>query len=427
MLATALILGFGIGTFSGLVGIREWRERSADESFAAMRADDLRVDLASGGYVPAGRLAPRSRPCAASTVAAAEERLLADGQLDASRPGRPLLVPARIVGLPLRPGGQSVDRLAVHAGRDLTAADAGRRVAMLDSSFADHFDLRDRGRIRIAGPGAVPYVGHGVTPSYVLVLDEAGFPGAEASLGVVYLPLAAAQRAAGLPGAVNELVLRVGDGVGLRPRRTPAEAAFASRSRARGVTIVRGDEEDSRVILYRDARNDQKLFLILAILVLAGAVFAAFNLMSRVVEAQRREIGIGMALGAPPWLLALRPLLLGLQIALLGILLGLPVGALASGRFAARSTKTSIRCRSTPTSFRWTSSSSPPPSGCSCRCCRRHRRGAGGRGGADRGDPRRLPDLQRRRDPLPARAAPARPQPLQLPPETSPAASAAPC
>ncbi|HYQ79430.1 MAG TPA: FtsX-like permease family protein [Solirubrobacterales bacterium] len=333
VLATALILGLGIGTFAGLVGIREWRERSADESFAAMRADDLRVDLAGEGYVPSGRLEAAVSPLLGSVVGAAEERLVANGQLDASRPGRPLMVPARIVGLPLPDGGQSVDRLAVHAGRGLLPTDAGRRVAVLDSNFARHFDLGARGRVRIAGLGAVPYVGHGVTPSYVLVVDETGFPGAEASLGIVYLPIAAAQRAAGQPGAVNELVLRVADGVGVARAEHEVRRALAAALPRQGMTIARGADEDSRAILYRDARNDQKMFLVLAILVLAGAVFAVFNLVSRAVEAQRREIGIGMALGAPPWLLALRPLLLGLQIALLGILLGLPVGALASAGF----------------------------------------------------------------------------------------------
>lgn len=333
VLATALILGFGIGTFSGLVGIREWRERSADESFAAMRADDLRVELAGGGQARAGQLEAAVAPLLGGVLTAAEERLVADGQLDASSPGRPLLVPARIVGLPLPPGGQSVDRLAVHAGRGLGPADADRRVAVLDSNFAKTFDLGDRGRVRIAGLGEVPYVGHGVTPSYVLVVDETGFPGAEASLGIVYLPLAAAQRAAGLPGSVNELVLRVGDEVGLSRAEREVRRALAAALPGRGVTIIRGADEDSRAILYRDARNDQKMFLVLAILVLAGAAFAAFNLISRAVEAQRREIGIGMALGAPPSLLALRPLLLGLQIALLGILFGLPVGSLASAGF----------------------------------------------------------------------------------------------
>lgn len=30
VLATALVLGVGIGAFAGLGGLREWRERSAD-------------------------------------------------------------------------------------------------------------------------------------------------------------------------------------------------------------------------------------------------------------------------------------------------------------------------------------------------------------------------------------------------------------
>ena len=39
---------------------------------------------------------------------------------------------------------------------------------------------------------------------------------------------------------------------------------------------------------------------IFAFLLLGAAAFAAFNLVSRTVEAQRREIGIGMALGVEP-------------------------------------------------------------------------------------------------------------------------------
>ena len=50
---------------------------------------------------------------------------------------------------------------------------------------------------------------------------------------------------------------------------------------------------------------------IFAALLLGAAAFAAFNLISRTIEAQRREIGIGMALGVRPRVLARRPLLLG--------------------------------------------------------------------------------------------------------------------
>ena len=63
-------------------------------------------------------------------------------------------------------------------------------------------------------------------------------------------------------------------------------------------------------------------------LVLFAAALAASNLISRIVEAQRREIGIGMALGVDRWRLAIRPLLVGIQIAVLGVIAGLGVGYL---------------------------------------------------------------------------------------------------
>ncbi len=64
-------------------------------------------------------------------------------------------------------------------------------------------------------------------------------------------------------------------------------------------------------MLYDDIGGDQRLYDIFAILILVGAAFAAFNLAGRIVEAQRREIGIGMALGLPRRSLAIRPLLVG--------------------------------------------------------------------------------------------------------------------
>jgi putative ABC transport system permease protein len=79
-------------------------------------------------------------------------------------------------------------------------------------------------------------------------------------------------------------------------------------------------------ILYDDIEGDQRFYDIFAMLVLLGAAFAAFNLTGRIVDAQRREIGVGMAMGTPPATLAVRPLLVGAEIAALGALLGVGMG-----------------------------------------------------------------------------------------------------
>ncbi|MGZ4268977.1 MAG: ABC transporter permease [Solirubrobacteraceae bacterium] len=325
IVATALILAVGIGALAGLGGMRDWRVASADQSLAATRAHDLRVDLPDGAFAPAGRLRAALRRLPAGLVAGAEERLVVPSQIDASRPGRPLLVPARLVGVPVRAGGQAVDEVAVRSGRGLSAAPAARGV-VLDWNFAHHYGLAGHGRIRLAGLGPQTYTGTGVSPQYFLIVDEAGISGAQSGLAVVYVPLHEAQRAARRPGQVNELLVRAVPGTSPGRLTSSVRRALAAALPGSGATLTTGGSEGSTRILYRDARNDQKTFWAFAMILLVGAALAAFNLVSRVVEAQRREIGIGMALGAEPRTLAARPLALGLEIGVLGAAFGVPMG-----------------------------------------------------------------------------------------------------
>jgi putative ABC transport system permease protein len=93
-------------------------------------------------------------------------------------------------------------------------------------------------------------------------------------------------------------------------------------------TVSTRDEATAVRVLYEDIENDQQFWNALAGLVLFAAALAAFNLVSRIVESQRREIGIGMALGVPRRVLAIRPMLVGIQVALLGVIAGVGVGLL---------------------------------------------------------------------------------------------------
>lgn len=325
VVCTALALSVGIGAFAGLAGLREWRDSSVTESLATLRAHDLRVDLPDGAFADAGSLSAALRRLPSGAVAAAEERLVAESQLDASRRGKPVLVPARLVGIPVRRGGQPVEAVSVNEGRGLSAA-SGSRTAVLDFNFASHYGLPASGSVRLAGLGKLPYTGLGVTPQHFLIVGDAGMSGAESGLAIVYLPLSAAQRATGRPDAVNQLLVRAAPGQDVKRLERELRSALAAGDPDTGVSITRGEEEPVTRILFSDARNDQKMFTALAIILLAAAALATFNLVSRAVEAQRREIGIGMALGVEPRVLAVRPLVLGLQIGALGAALGIPVG-----------------------------------------------------------------------------------------------------
>ena len=324
VVSIAVLIGLGTGMYASMSSMSRWRVASADASYAALRMHDLRVTLAEASYAPAGSLRRALEQVPATVhVRAAEERLVVPTQVDASVRGRSIIVPGRIVGAPLD---AAVDRVAVPEGR---SPDRDPGAVLIERNFAAHYDLPARGTVRLAGGAVVAYHGHAQAPEYFIVTAPGADFGAEASFGVVFTSLARAQRLAALPGRVNELVLRApADRIG--QLETELRAALRRSLPDIGVQFTRQQDEPAHRLIYNDAKNDQQMLNIFAFLLLGAAAFAAFNLVSRAIEAQRREIGIGMALGVRPRLLALRPLLLGVQIAVLGVAIGIPIALQAN-------------------------------------------------------------------------------------------------
>ena len=143
----------------------------------------------------------------------------------------------------------------------------------------------------------------------------------EATFAGIFTTLDTAQDLAGTPGRVNNLILTLGEGADRDTVAAELEAAFEEH--AVGTTVLTRDDNLSYTALTTDIDQDRAVFNALAFLLIAGAVGAAFNLIHRLAEQQRREIGIGMALGTRPWMLATRPLLVSAQIAVLGVALSL--------------------------------------------------------------------------------------------------------
>ena len=89
--AIALIVAIGTGMSAGLGSMSAWRQESYDESYALLHAHDLRVELVEGSSVAQGALLDVATGL--EGVAAAEERMIAPTQVDASRGGSTILVP----------------------------------------------------------------------------------------------------------------------------------------------------------------------------------------------------------------------------------------------------------------------------------------------------------------------------------------------
>ena len=319
--ALALVIALGTGVYAGLGGTSSWRILSNDLSYHSLRVHDLRVQLPEGGFVREGSLLEAVAGLEDSSVVdAAVERLVTPTLVDVPTSSDRLLVPGEVVGMPT--GEASVDSLYVDRGRGLRATDDLDAVAVLESKFAAEHALPAGGRILLSAGTPVEYVGTGYTPEYFQVIGRSGMVLGETGFAVVFMPLAAAQQATGHDDQVNDLVMRLQPGADVGRVHDQLTAAMQPF----GGTVTTRAEDPVHRALYEDAHNDQTTWNVFAFLILFAAAFAAFNLVTRMIESQRREIGVGMALGVPPRVLAVRPLLVGVQISVLGVLAGIGVG-----------------------------------------------------------------------------------------------------
>ncbi len=334
VLAIAVVIGIGTGGYAGLTSTAEWRRVSYDVSYRQLAMYDLRVDLATGSTAPESALAAVLADIASQEdVVAAEERLIFPTQVDASFGDETILVRGQVTGADFREGGPQVNAFHAFTGRALTAADAGEPVVMVERSFALFYGLPGTGELAISGDRELAYVGQVTTPEYFAVAPEGEMFMSEATYAAIFTTLETAQEVAGLPSRVNNLVLTITDTADRDAIQQELEAALARAGL--GATVATRDDNLSYSALTTDVDQDQAMFNVLAFLLFAGAVGAAFNLIHRLAEQQRREIGIGMAIGVRPRVLAIRPLLVSVQIAVLGVIFGVVIGTLIGNAMAA--------------------------------------------------------------------------------------------
>lgn len=322
-----MTIAIGTGAYAGLSGLSDWRRLSNDASFAKLNMHDLRVTLSTGSSVRSDALtaAIHSIPSHAA-LAGVEERLIAPTQVDASTTNRTIVTPGRLIGIPVSGSGTTIDTLHPKNGRALSAQDDGQAVAALEYNYAHTSALVPEQPITIAGGHRVQVVGQVMSPEYFIVTSEAGAFGAAATFAVTFMPLTTVQVLTGQQGRVNDAVVRLVAGADQGLVQRELQQALATSLPNVGAKVLTRRDNDGYRVLYDDIAGDQEIYNIFALILLAAGTFAAFNLASRIVESQRRELGVGMALGVAPRALAIRPLLLGVQIAVLGVALGIPFG-----------------------------------------------------------------------------------------------------
>ncbi|MDJ0959829.1 MAG: FtsX-like permease family protein [Acidimicrobiia bacterium] len=332
VLAIALVIAIGTGGYAGLTSNANIRRASYDASFEALAMYDLRVELPDGSFAPEGSLAAAVDSIEHHAwVDAIEERLIVPTQIDASHGETTVLARSEITGTNFADGGPAVNGYHTFTGRLLDATDAGSPRVMIERNFATFYDLPATGSVEISGDRTLEYVAQASTPEYYAVAPEGEILLSEANFGALFTTLGTAQMLSGHDGEVNDAVLTL---VADADRDVvQEELRMALAALGIGAEVTTRDDNLAYSALTTDVDNDQQMFNALAFLLFAGAVGAAFNLIHRLAEQQRREIGISMALGVTPRHIAIRPVLISAQIAFLGVVFGVGMGMLISAGF----------------------------------------------------------------------------------------------
>ena len=321
----ALMIAIGTGLFAGLSSFTHWRIISNEESLRLTNMYDVRARLGGDGFLPQGSLAAIAQGI--DGVQAVEERLISATQAEVDTSDGPVLVRARVIGVDMSHGGPDVNGVEVIAGRDIRETEFGEPVVLIERNFGVYYGLPEEGDLRLGGDVSTRYVGQAVSPEYFIVVDEGSFVG-QANLVAVFTSLETAQDLSRRTGMVNDLVLTTEPGADV----SEVEAALLARTSERHpntqLTLMRPEDDASYLALTQDPEGDQQVYNVMALVLFGGAAFAALNFAARMVETQRREIGTSMALGVSPVAIALRPVLVGVQIAILGVVFGVGIGML---------------------------------------------------------------------------------------------------
>ncbi|MGI9609300.1 MAG: FtsX-like permease family protein, partial [Acidimicrobiia bacterium] len=336
VIAIALIIGLGVGAYAGLTSTAQWRKESADFNYRLLNMYDIRVELSEGSMVAHGTLQAAVEAADPAAGAEVEERLLVPTQVAVDTNQADVLVRGMVVGVPTTdPAGPAINAIHVHEGRALTPSDSGEPVVLVERNFASHYALPATGVLKTSGGRELSYAGHATTPEFFYVVTEDGGFFAQSTFAALFTSLETANTIAGSSGMVNDAVVTLAADTDRAQFMLDLEEHLAVALPQVGASLSVAEDDPVWILTYEDIENDQQFFVILAVLILGGAAAAAFNLTARMVEQSRREIGISMALGVPRSRIALRPLLVGLQIALVGVLFGLLIGGLIAAGMAS--------------------------------------------------------------------------------------------
>lgn len=324
VVVVGIVLAMGTGVYVAFGGQEEWRTASLDASYNNLHMHDLKIELADGSFIDQEEALSIIQ--GVPGVAAVEGRLIVPTLVDASNNGDTILVQGEVVGVDVSDGLPEVNGLYIISGEALTS-DVPNGV-MIDDKFTTANNIAPGDTVRISGNVTLDVRATGYSPEYFQITSDTAVFQFGDSYAPIFAPLETVQQFTNRDGLINDLVVLITPDADRDAVQSTIETELSGAFPDVGFEISVKEDDPGYSVIYADAEADQAIWDLIAFVFLLGAALGVFNLTSRLVTSQRRQIGIGMALGVPTRLIALRPLLVGVQIALVATVFGVLLGRL---------------------------------------------------------------------------------------------------
>ena len=235
----------------------------------------------------------------------------------------------RLIGLDLR-APQRLNQVQLRSGQMVAAPEAGAArgalQAVVSEGFATARQLRPGDRVSALVNGrreSLLIVGIGLSPEYIF----AGMGGSpdQRGFGVFWVDREALAAAYNMAGAFNQVAVRLAPGAS---EGAVIDALNRLLAPYGGISAHGRDLQMSHLILNSEIKEQRVLGTVLPSIFLAVAGFLLHVVLSRQIATQREQIAALKALGYDNRAIGLHYLQLVMVIVVLGVLMGLALGAL---------------------------------------------------------------------------------------------------
>lgn len=201
----------------------------------------------------------------------------------------------------------------------------------IEHHFAKNFELDKGGSVTVSRAGKetqLTILKHVNVPEFFIVKQEHDFISSEWTFCILCVPIETANSiffgSTGTHGTnetmVNDIVFRFKEGVILESVKQQVQEAFDKVGVP--IRIIEKEENPARAFIWGDIEGDREVINLFPVIIFIVSGFGLAMALSRMIQSHKSEIGIFKALGVKDRVIFTYFLVIGLFVALFGIILG---------------------------------------------------------------------------------------------------------